>query len=131
MVNAQDTLLWTYKAKIIRWIDGDTCDAQVDLGFRTYRTERFRLLGSTMGVDTPEKNSKDAAERSLAYQAMGMSASLAPPDGDVIIRTHRALSGDPRDGFGRYLAQVMLADGRNLGDVLIEAGLAKPYVRGA
>ena len=37
--------LYTYRAKLIRVIDGDTDDLQVDLGFNIFVRERFRLAG--------------------------------------------------------------------------------------
>lgn len=122
--------LWTYRATVKRWLDGDTFDAQVDLGFRTYRTERLRLLGSAAGIDTPELSSRDPVVRARAQQAARRSAELCPVESVQIVRTHRAEAGDPRDGFGRYLAQIILADGRSLGDVLLAEGLAEPYARG-
>ena len=42
---------YEYRMTIERWVDGDTFDATVDLGFYTHQRLRFRLLG----VDTPER----------------------------------------------------------------------------
>lgn len=34
-----------YRATVDRWVDGDTVDMVVDLGFRMTTHQRFRLLG--------------------------------------------------------------------------------------
>ena len=41
--------LYTYVATLERVLDGDTFVAQVDLGYRTWITQKFRLRG----IDTP------------------------------------------------------------------------------
>ena len=42
--------MWTYRAKVVRVIDGDTVDVDIDLGFRIWqKNERVRI----MGIDTP------------------------------------------------------------------------------
>ena len=46
---------YTYKAKLIRCVDGDTADIEVDLGF--YMSARIR--GRLDGVDTPERGKPD------------------------------------------------------------------------
>jgi micrococcal nuclease len=122
--------LWTYRATIDRWIDGDTVDVIVDLGFYVLHRARLRLLGSEAGVDAPELNSRDPAERDRARQAVSRAATLAPVGSSVVVQTQRAAAGDPRDGFRRFLARVVLADGTDVGDVLLAEGLAVPYARG-
>lgn len=117
--------MYDYRATVIRWVDGDTVDAKVDVGFYLSATLRFRLLGSTGGVDTPELRAKDPAMRLVAQRAHMRSLELAPVGGDVRMLTEKA------DEFGRWLARIILADGRDLGDVLLAEGLAVRYVRGA
>lgn len=117
--------MYDYRGTIIRWVDGDTMDAQVSLGFYLTATLRFRLLGSKGGVDTPEMNAKDPAVRQAAMAAKARSMELAPASSDVRLLTEKA------DEFGRWLARVVLSDGRDLGDVLLAEGLAVRYVRGA
>lgn len=119
--------MWEYRATVIRFIDGDTMDALLELGFYAQTTQRLRLLGSVQGVNTPELHAADPAVRERAVRAAARCRELAPAGSAFVARTSK---GDPRDGFGRFLAQVILADGRNLGDVLLAEGLAVPYVRG-
>jgi micrococcal nuclease len=57
--------MFEYRAKLVRCVDGDTVELDVDLGFKVTMREKFRLTG----IDTPEKNSKVAAERVAAHAA--------------------------------------------------------------
>lgn len=122
--------LWTYRATVERWVDADTVDVIVDLGFYVLHRVRLRLLASDGGVDAPELNSRDPAERARAQRAAARAAQLALPGDSVIVQTQRAAAGDPRDGFRRFLARVVLADGTDVGDALIAEGLASRYARG-
>jgi endonuclease YncB( thermonuclease family) len=99
-----------------RWVqvahvfDGDT--------FRTGSGERVRLLG----INAPEvaHNNRPgqpygaAARRWLRQLIQGQTVQLK-------------LDRDPRDQYGRTLAQVYLRDGRWVNRMLIEAGLAQVY----
>lgn len=57
--------MYTYKAEIIRVIDGDTIKLKIDLGFRTFIEANCRIYG----VNAPELHSKDGAEKFKAYEA--------------------------------------------------------------
>ena len=49
-----------YKCKILRVVDGDTVDVDIDLGFGIWmHKERVRLLG----IDTPESRTRDIEEK--------------------------------------------------------------------
>ena len=51
-------MLYTYKAKLVRCVDGDTIDVEIDLGF--YMTAKIR--GRLLGVDTPERGRENFHE---------------------------------------------------------------------
>ena len=52
--------MYEYRAKVIKVIDGDTVDVDIDLGFgMTYKKQRVRL----MGIDTPESRTRDLVEK--------------------------------------------------------------------
>ena len=59
--------MYTYKARLDRVIDGDTIDANIDLGFDITVHKRIRLAG----IDTPESRTRDLEEkkRGLASKA--------------------------------------------------------------
>lgn len=113
--------MWEYKATVIKWIDGDTLDARIDVGFYLYMTQRLRLLSSTGGVNTPEMHGK---QQDLALAALKRATDLAPP-GTVF--TAHTLKDATHDSFGRFLSQVVLPDGRSVGDVLLAEGLAEVW----
>lgn len=76
--------------------------------------------------DTPEKGSRAhcESERNRAGQATALARSLLPRGSRV------GLADFGRDRYGRLLAKLTLADGRDLAAVMIEAGLAQPYTGG-
>ena len=52
--------MYTYKCKILRVVDGDTVDVDIDLGFGVWRhKERIRIFG----LDTPESRTRDKVEK--------------------------------------------------------------------
>lgn len=119
---------YRYFGTMVAIVDGDTFDIDADLGFTTRHKERFRLLGSKGGVNTPEINSRDPAERAAAVAAKARAAELAPVGSQVLIMTKM----DKRDGFRRYLAQIVTLAGAsagvNLGDTLLAEGHATVWV---
>lgn len=103
--------MYEYGAKVVRWIDGDTVDLFIDLGFSTFRDERIRLLD----VDTPERGESGYKE------ATAFSERFAPVGSTVTVKTFLKLGG-----FRRYLGKIYTNEG-NLGDALITSGHAVPY----
>ena len=51
--------MYTYKAKLDRVIDGDTIDANINLGFDITVHKRIRLAG----IDSPESRTRDLEEK--------------------------------------------------------------------
>ena len=52
--------MYTYRCKILRVVDGDTVDVDIDLGFGVWlHRERVRIAG----IDTPESRTKDRVEK--------------------------------------------------------------------
>ena len=119
--NIMPDVLWVYRARVERVIDGDTLDVLCDAGFRNYRTERVRLLG----VNTPELK---GATRPAGLAAAGYVTSwlgLVPADQEwpLIVQTARG------DAFGRWLARVWRrSDGRELNADLLAAGHAVVFM---
>ena len=58
--------MYEYNCKIVRVVDGDTVDVDVDLGWSIWRCgERIRLYG----IDTPECRARDAEEKAAGLLA--------------------------------------------------------------
>ena len=52
--------MYEYRARIVKIVDGDTVDVDIDLGFGIWLTdERVRI----MGIDTPESRTSDKVEK--------------------------------------------------------------------
>lgn len=107
-------MTYNYNAEVVRWVDGDTVELDVDLGFHLRYKDHFRLLG----VDTAERG------RPLAAEGKALSISLAPAGASVTINTTKG------DKYGRWLTTVTTAAGENVSAELIKAKLAKPYFGG-
>lgn len=104
--------MYTYSAKVINVVDGDTIDAMVDVGFKIHTIQRFRLNR----IDTEEMHDADIIKRNLAIEAKEFLKSTLL-DKDIIIQTKKS------DAFGRWLAEVIL-DNINVNDILLEKKLA-------
>jgi micrococcal nuclease len=112
--------VYEYRAEVVRWVDGDTVDLLVDLGFTVLLRQRFRLLG----VDTPETNRK--ASREAGKAAHAYAESLAPVGSVVLVRSRKT------GKFGRWLADVYPLGGDgdplvSVNEALLEAGHAREY----
>ena len=54
-----------YKIDVLRVVDGDTVDVDIDLGFGVWlRNQRVRIVG----IDTPESRTSDKIEKILVKQ---------------------------------------------------------------
>jgi micrococcal nuclease len=111
---------YRYSATVVKWVDGDTVDVQLDLGFDITVATRIRLYG----VDTPEKTVP--AQKAAAVAAWERSRQLAPEGSVVVVSTFKA-----KEKYGRYLGVVHVDGGRDVGDVLLLEGLARAYFGGS
>ena len=52
--------MYQYKVSVVKVVDGDTIDVDIDLGFSTVlKKQRVRM----MGIDTPESRTRDLVEK--------------------------------------------------------------------
>ncbi len=99
-------------------LDGDTVAAQVNLASDVDVTVRVRLRN----VDTPELSGECDDEINMANRARDRVRALLP-QGTVV-----ELESIKDDKYlGRIDANVILPDGRDVGDVLVRENLARPY----
>ncbi len=73
---------WIYGAKAVRVVDGDTIDADVDVGFHFTSRQRLRLAR----VDAAEMNSRDPDERTRAAHTKEI-VRLMVTDREILIKT--------------------------------------------
>lgn len=95
---------YLYRANVVRVIDGDTVDVDIDLGFYVWiRKQRIRLVG----IDVPEVTG-DARREGLA--ATAHLKSLIENE-SIILRTIKGNDGGDRDdSFGRWLGTIYHGD---------------------
>ena len=109
-----DKQIYLYKAKIVRIVDGDTFDAEVDLGFNMTLKTRFRLAD----IDTPELRIEEQHEAAVKAKRFLEEKLLG---GTYYLVSHKS------DIFGRWLATVYLDDGSTINGLMLKEGLAKVY----
>jgi len=107
------------RAIVVRVVDGDTIDVDVDLGFKITTHQRLRLAR----IDAPEVRGK---ERPEGLKAKNFVESMLNMNGDGLIYIQTFKSGK----YGRYIAEVWFRDAgkwHNLSDTMMDAGMAEPY----
>ena len=62
--------MYEYRCKVLRVVDGDTVDVDIDLGFGVWmKKERVRM----MGIDTPESRTRDKVEKKFGLASKILS----------------------------------------------------------
>ena len=92
-------MVFVYPIRVTRVVDGDTVDADIDLGFRVHTNKRIRLYG----FNAPESRTRDKEEKKRGLAAKKRLQQLLDAAPEVHLRSH---------GTGKY--------GRVLGDLMIE-----------
>jgi micrococcal nuclease len=112
--------MYSYRAKLVRVVDGDTVDLKIDLGFKVEIFQRVRLSR----INAPELKSSDPAERVKAKEATDFVSAWFAKWTHVLIETEKS------DLFGRYLGDISSSDrSENLNSALLGLGLATIYGR--
>ena len=112
--------MYEYNCKIVRIIDGDTVDVDIDLGFDVCLVkQRIRLFG----VDTPESRTRDAEEKKFGIMAKNFVKGRLPVGSNQVLRTRL---DDSRGKFGRILGEFVIEDS-TLNRLLIATNNAVPY----
>jgi len=101
--------MYTYRATVIKVVDGDTVDLNIDLGFKLF----MKLRGRFAGINAPEGKLTESA---------AWLAEQLPVGAEVVVETKKT-----QEKYGRWLVTVFVGD-RNLNTELVELGLAIPYM---
>lgn len=120
---AQQPIPGPLEAEVLRVIDGDTIEVRAFIWPGHSVETRVRLAD----VDAPEiRRVACEAEREAGHAAKAFVEELLTPAGQSAARVRIR---DVRLGSfaGRVVATMELADGRDLGSVLLERGTATPY----
>ena len=103
-----------YNAKVLRVIDGDTFEVEIQLWYDLFRIVRIRLYG----LDTPEIKGK---ERPYGLEVKDYVESLILGR-EVLIQVMVWT-----DKYGRCVARVIFDGHKDLTNLLLSEGLAEPY----
>ena len=111
-----------YNVKVLKIVDGDTVDVDIDLGFGIVLTdERVRI----MGIDTPESRTSDKVEKVFGLASKNRLKELL--DKEAILITFDDKNGEDMKGkFGRVLGDFKVGD-KTVTEILIEEGHAVKY----
>ena len=118
--------MFEYRVKITRVVDGDTVDAELDLGFNIIYKERIRL----MGIDTPESRTRNKVEKKLGLKSKARLKELISENkGNIILKTSKEGKGK----FGRILGTLLIRDSKefSVNDIMIIEGHARKYFGGS
>tara|TARA_Y100001963_G_scaffold70150_1_gene97651 strand:+ start:2237 stop:2623 length:387 start_codon:yes stop_codon:yes gene_type:complete len=114
---------YEYSAKLVRVVDGDTCDALIDLGFDTWVKKRIRFKG----VDTWECRTRDKEEKVKGLAAKAFTKDLLEnsDEGKFVLKSYGV------GKYGRVLADLYVkGQEKSINDLLLENGHAYEYEGG-
>ena len=109
--------MYEYKAKVIRWLDGDTLEVSIDLGFYVHKEEKIRLArinAPELSDEVPYRMRKAKSARFQARKFLSRGCRDYPADdeggtgplralycgGDLQGREPVGLFGEDRGGEG-------------------------------
>lgn len=109
--------MYEYKAIVRRWVDGDTVDVDIDLGFGlVYSNQRVRLYG----IDAYETRTRDLEEKRRGLDAKSFVEDVAPIGSEITLKTYK------EGKYGRILGEIFV-EGKNLNAWLTHEGHATRY----
>ena len=77
--------MFEYSAKVVRIVDGDTLDAEIDIGFDVFVKKRIRLYG----IDTWESRTRDLEEKKKGLAAKARLIEILEDNGNkFVLQSH-------------------------------------------
>jgi micrococcal nuclease len=109
--------MYEYKIKeVVKVVDGDTVDLNIDLGFNLTKKERVRLAG----IDTPESRTRDLEEKELGLEAKEFLKRRLSDGDNLKVKTEK-------DGkYGRMLGWIYISE-TNINKEMVQRGYAWEY----
>ena len=109
-----------YSAKLVRVVDGDTCDAMIVLGFNVWGKNRIRF----MGVDAWESRTRNKEEKVKGLAAKAFTKDLLEnsDEGKFVLKSYGV------GKYGRVLADLFVkGQEKSVNELLKENGHAYEY----
>ena len=90
--------MYQYNVKVVKVVDGDTIDVDIDLGFSTVlKKQRVRFLG----IDTPESRTRDLVEKQFGKASKKHLKGLLESAESLSLISH------DKGKFGRILGEII------------------------
>ena len=91
--------MYRYKVSIVKVVDGDTVDVDIDLGFgMVYKKQRVRMLG----IDTPESRTRDLVEKKFGKASKKHLKGMLEAAESIELVSH------DKGKFGRILGDLFI-----------------------
>lgn len=103
--------LYVYRALVVRVVDGDTVDVNIDCGFRVFITVRVRL--DTYNAPEPKEPNGPEAKAWLE--------SLLPVGTACVLQTKKT------ERWNRWLGKIWLQDGASINELGSQQSWSTPY----
>jgi len=115
--------MYEYKVNILKVVDGDTVDVDIDLGFGCWlRNERVRIVG----IDCPESRTSDRIEKVFGEAAKQRLTSLLSSEAILISQVSK-MGENMKGKFGRILGDFITINDQVISTTLMEEGHAVAY----
>ena len=115
--------MYEYKVNILKVVDGDTVDVDIDLGFGVWlRNERVRIVG----IDCPESRTSDRIEKVFGEAAKQRLTSLLSSEATLISQISK-MGENMKGKFGRILGDFKTINDQIISTTLMEEGHAVAY----
>ena len=113
---------YIYRIKsITKVVDGDTIDADIDLGFDISLTKRIRFAG----IDTPESRTTNLKEKAMGLESKEWLKKALEGAKDIIIKTEKP---DSTEKYGRIIGHLFInGQETSLNTQMIDEGYALAY----
>lgn len=111
--------MYQYNATVLKIVDGDTLDVNIDCGFNIHIIERVRLYG----INAYESRTSNPEEKVKGLAAKKFTEEHIPVNSKVLLNSKKY----DRDKYGRVLAEIILGD-FNLNEQLLKNGHAVVFM---
>ena len=108
------TYMYTYKANVIKVVDGDTVDLDIDLGFGiVFKKQRGRLWG----INAPESRTRDKEEKKRGLAAKARLIKILKLNNNEVHFTSKE-----KGKYGRYLVRLFVEKMPTTKRIVLQAG---------
>ena len=113
--------MFEYNAVVVKVVDGDTVDVDIDLGFSVWlKKQRVRLYG----LDTPESITRDKEEKKYGLLAKAKVLEHCPIGSKIKVKTQK---GKSKGKYGRILGELISDKSVNVNKFLIDNNYGVDY----